>query len=64
MILLSLCYTYQNFAHKGSNWPENEAQSLDFGHLLTIFAVFEAVHFETSLQPMTMIFYYILVVTI
>ena len=51
-ILSFSCDKHQNYAYKCFRWPENEAQSPDFGHFVTNFGMFQAARFGTR----TMIF--------
>ena len=49
LILSSSCGRLQKIDYKCFCYPENEAQSLDFSHSLTISSVIQAVCFGTSL---------------
>ena len=48
-ILPISCDKHQDFDYECSRYPGNETQSPDFGHFLTIFGIFQAVRFGTSL---------------
>ena len=56
-ILPISCDKHQKFDYGCSCYPENEAQSVDFGHFYTILGIFRAVCLGTSFKPSTLIFY-------